>query len=100
MQIQTSEEWVATITPVHITTVDNDTADSGAMATDPFGGTLHHDVGPMLQRLAHIAALPEGVVHNQRHTVLLGNGRELIKVRDIVPRIPDGLDISILDGLV
>jgi hypothetical protein len=46
--------------------VDHHAADEGAVATDPLGGGVHHDVGALLERPAQVAAAAPGVVDDQR----------------------------------
>ena len=52
-------------TPVEPAAVDNDAADRDAVAADPFGRRVHHDVGAELDRPAEIGRR-KGVVDQQR----------------------------------
>src|SRR5690242_5250268 len=66
------------------------------MATDPLGCTVDNDVCTMLERLSEVTTSTKCVVHDQRHTLLMchfGNG---FKIRNVVPRVTNSLNI---DGL-
>ena len=52
--------------PVETAAVDDRAADRNAMAADPFGGRMHHDVGAELDGLAEVRR-GKGVVDQQRN---------------------------------
>jgi len=50
------------LAPVELAAVDDDAADRGAVAADPFGRAVDDDVGAVVDRAAEVAAGAEGVV--------------------------------------
>src|SRR5574343_2001716 len=56
---------------------------------------MHHNVGTVLERAAQIGG-GDRVVHNQRHTVLVGNLGQLFKIGDVTQWVPHRLAV---DGL-
>ena len=64
------------------------------MATNPLGGTFDHHVGAMLDGSQQSTTGTQGVVNDQGNLVLLGEGREGFKIRDIEARIAHRFDID------
>ena len=58
--------------PIEVTAVDDHTAQRGAVAADELGCGVDDDIGTMLQRTEQIRGA-EGVVDDNRQTVLLGD---------------------------
>ena len=75
---------------VEAAAVDDDAADRDAVAADPFGDGMHHDVGAELDRPAEIGG-GEGVVDEQRNAGGMGDVRDLRDVEHLEARIADGL---------
>lgn len=51
------------LSPVKLAAVDDDTSNGGAVATDPLGGGVDHDVGTMLDGSDEVATGTESVVN-------------------------------------
>ena len=76
--------------PVEIAAVYDGAADSRSMAVHVFGGGMGHDIrapfdGPAVDRGR------EGIVHDQRHAVGMGNFGKLLNIQDCQGRIGNGL---------
>ena len=76
--------------PVEPAAVDDHAADGDAMAADPFGGRIHHDVGAELDRPAEIGRR-EGVVDQQRDLRVVRDLRDLGNIQHFEAGIADGL---------
>lgn len=76
--------------PVETAAIDNDAADRGAVAAEPLGGRVHHDVGAEFDRPAEIRRR-EGVVDQQWNFCFM---RDLCNLRDV-----QHLEAGIADGL-
>lgn len=50
------------LAPIELAGVDNDPADGGAVAADPFGDAVNNDVCAVVDRPAEVAASAECVV--------------------------------------
>jgi len=50
------------LAPVELPAVNDDAADCGAVATNPFCGGMDHDVGAVVDGADEVAACAEGVV--------------------------------------
>ncbi len=70
--------------------VDDDAADRDAVAADPFGDGMHHDVGAELDRPAEIGGC-EGVVDQERNAGGMGDFRDLRNIEHLEARVADGL---------
>ena len=75
---------------VETAAVDDHAADRDAVAADPFGDRMHHDVGAELDRPAEIRR-GEGIVDQQRHAGRVRDFRDLRDVEHFEARIADGL---------
>src|SRR5690606_27296609 len=85
--------------PVEAPAVHDDAADGVAVAADPLGGRVDHDVGPPLQRPAQVGR-GEGVVDDQRQAVLVGHPGHGLDVEDVQLGIADGFGVDALSPLV
>ncbi len=75
---------------VETAAVDDDAADGDAVAADPLGDGMHHDVGAELDRPAEIGRC-EGVVDQQRNAGGMGDVGDLRDVEHLETGIADGL---------
>lgn len=80
--------------PVEFAAVDDDAADCGAVAADPFRGRVDDDVGAVLQGLHVVAACAEGVVYYDGDGVLVGDCGDGFEVGDVVAWVADGFDVD------
>ena len=80
--------------PVELAAVDDDAADGGAVAADPFRGRVDDDVRAVIDRAGEERG--ERVVDDERHAVRVGDVRDLREVVDVQARVADGLEV---DGL-
>lgn len=51
------------LSPIELTTVDDDTTDRGTVATNPFGGTFYDNVGTMVERAKEITTSTKGIIN-------------------------------------
>ena len=58
------EQRKLAVAPVELARVNNYAADGGAVAANPFGRALHHDVGSMVDGAHQVARRPKGVIDN------------------------------------
>ncbi|SKT14642.1 Uncharacterised protein [Mycobacteroides abscessus subsp. abscessus] len=84
------ESGMATLGPVEGTSVDDHAADCIAVSTKVFGGRVHHDVGPVCQRLDQIGG-GDGVVDDQRDACRVRDLRQAGDVENVVLRVGDRL---------
>ena len=80
--------------PVEVAAVDDDAADGGAVAADPFRGAVHDDVGAVGDRAAEVAPRTEGVVHHDGHTVFVCYRCDGGDVRHVVSWVTDAFDVD------
>ena len=87
--------------PIEVTAVDDHTAQRGAVAADELGCGVDNDIGAMLQRTEQIRGA-EGVVDDNRQTVLLGDLGDGVDVGDVRVGVAERLEIDdrgvVLDG--
>ena len=87
--------------PVKVAAIDNHTAQRGTVAADELGCGVDDDVGTMLQRTEQIRGT-EGVVDDNRQTVLLGDLGDGVDVGDVGVGVAERLEIddrgAVLDG--
>ncbi len=76
--------------PVEPAAVDDHAADRDAVAADPFGGRIHHDVGAEFDRPAEIRR-GEGVVDQQRDLCVMRDCRDGRNIQHFKSGIADGL---------
>ena len=74
--------------------VHNHAAHAGAVPANPLRGRLHHNVRAVLQGPEQVAARAEGVVHNQRQVVLVGNGRNGLKIGNAEAGVANGFEVN------
>ena len=79
--------------PVEFPRVDDDAADCGAVAADPFGGRMHDDVGAVLDGAHKVAAGAKSVVYDDGDAGFVGDGGDLFKVGDVVFGVADGFEV-------
>ena len=73
------------------------------MAADELGGGLDHHVGAVLQRAEQVRS-GEGVVHDHRQVMLVGDFGDCLEVRQVGVRVAEGLEVDelgvLLDGVL
>jgi hypothetical protein len=74
------EERVFAGGPVEFPAVDDDAADARAVAAEPFGQRVHHDVGAVFDRAGEVGR-GEGRIHDQRQAVRVGDVRRWLRGR-------------------
>lgn len=109
-------EPVGVLAPVELAAVDDDAGDGGAVPADPLGGRVDYNVGAVLDRADKVAASAKGVVnletvsdctpsslslstYDNRDALLVRHLDDGLKVRDVVARVADALNVNGL-GLV
>lgn len=75
--------------PVEVSAVDDDAADGGAVAADPFGGGVHDDVDAVVEGAAEVAACAKGVVYHDGDAFSMCYFYHRFEIRDIVAWIAD-----------
>ena len=85
--------------PVELAAFDDHTAEGGAVAADELGGGLDHHVGAVLQRAEQVRS-GEGVVHDHRQVMLVGDFGDCLEVRQISVRVAEGLEVDELGVLL
>ena len=88
-----SRELARNGVPVELAAFDDHTAEGGAVAADELGGGLDHDVSAVLQRAEQVRG-GEGVVHNHRQVVLVGDFGDGFEVRQVGVRVAEGLEVD------
>ena len=68
--------------PIKLAGINNDTAQSGTMSTDELGCGMHYDIRTVLDRSDQIGGT-EGIVDDNRKTMLMRKLRDGINIRDI-----------------
>ena len=76
--------------PVEPAAIDDDAADRDAVAADPFGRGVHHEVGAELDRPAE-KRRRKGVVDQQRNLGVMRDLRDRRNIQHLEPGIADGL---------
>ena len=76
--------------PIEAAAVDDHAADGDAVAADPFGGRIHHDVGAKLDRPAEIGRCKR-VVDQKRDFCVVCDGRDVGDIQHFESGIADGL---------
>ncbi|MNC28978.1 hypothetical protein D3C75_772100 [compost metagenome] len=79
--------------PVKLASVYDDSANRGAMAADKFGSRMHHDIRSVLNRAQQIRTR-EGIVDNQRNSVLMGDGCYCFDIQYVTLRVADRFGIE------
>ena len=83
-------ELVGVGVPIEAARVHDGAADGSAVAVHILGGGVGHDIGTPLDGAAQHRR-GEGVVHDERHPVVVGRHREALDVEHRQGRIRDGL---------
>ena len=90
------------VVPVELAAIDDDAADAVAMAAHELRQRVHHDVGAVIDRPAHVGRR-ESVVDHQRNAVLVRDLGHRFDVEHVAARIADRLAVEALrlrrDGL-
>ena len=81
---------LAGVLPVEAAAVDQDAADRDAVAAQPLGRRMQHEVGAVLERPAE-AGRGEGVVDQERQAVVVRDRGDLRDVQDLEAGIADRL---------
>ena len=76
--------------PVEPAAIDDDAADRDAVAADPFGRGVHHDIGAELDRAAE-ERRRKGVVDQQRNLGVMRDLRDRRNIQHLEAGIADGL---------
>jgi hypothetical protein len=76
--------------PIEPAAIDNHAADGDAVAADPFGGGVHHDIGAKFDRAAEIGRC-EGIVDQQWNFCIVGDPRDVGDIKHFKAGIADGL---------
>lgn len=87
-------ESLAVLAPVEAAAVNNNTANSRAVATNPLGRRVDNNVGTVLKRANKVASSAKGVVDDHGHTIVMGNLRNGFKIGDVVAGISDALNVN------
>ena len=87
-------------TPVKFTGVYDDAGDGGAVAADPFCCGVGDDICAVLDRTDKETPSAEGVIDDNRDSGIVCYLHNGLKVRDIVFRISDRLDIDCLRPVI
>ncbi|CAM4172240.1 hypothetical protein ACAN107058_23330 [Paracidovorax anthurii] len=77
--------------PGELAAVHDGAADAVAVAAQVLGERVHHDVGAVLDRAQQVGA-GHGVVHDQRHAVVVRHLRQRGDVGHVAQRVADGFD--------
>lgn len=64
------------------------------MAANPLCGRVHDDISAVVDGAAEVAACAEGVVYDEGYAGLVGNGRDLLKVGDVVFGVANTLKVD------
>ena len=78
--------------PVERAAVHNHAAEARAVAAYELRGTVHHHIGAVLNG-ANQERRAEGIVHHERHTMLVRHGSHCVKVRNIGVRVAERFGI-------
>ena len=70
--------------------IDDGAADRDAMAAEPFGHGMHHDIGTVIGRAREIGRR-KGVVDQERKPGLMRDCRDRGNIEHFEPGIADGL---------
>ncbi len=82
-------EFFRVVLPGKFTAVHDHAAERIAMAAHVLGQGIDHHVGAPLDRLDQ-GRRRHGIVHDQRHAMLVGHVRQGLDVNDIAGRVADG----------
>ena len=74
-------ERVLSCPPREAAAVHHQTANAGAVAADPLGQRMNHDIGPEIERFGQIRR-GEGGVDNERNAMVMGDLRHLFQIDD------------------
>ena len=92
---------LATRLPIEVTAVDDHTAQRGTVAADELSCGVNDDVGAVLQRTEQIRGA-EGVIDDDRKTVLLGDLGDSVDVGNVGIGVAERLEVDdrsvVLDG--
>ena len=75
--------------PIEMTAIDNDSSDGDAVAADPFGDGVHHDVGTEFDRAREIGRRKR-IVDQQRYARFMRDLSHCRNVENLKARIADG----------
>ena len=81
------------LSPVEFSGVNHDAAHDRTVAADEFGGGMYHDIRAVFNG-AEIIGRCEGVVHNQRDAVAVGDSCDRSQVNDVGVGIAQGLGVD------
>ena len=84
--------------PVEATAINDHTTDRRAVSADPLGRAVQHDIGAMVDRPRDDRG--KGVVHHQRHIVVVHQPGQCREVRNVERGIADGFYVHRLGVLV
>ena len=76
--------------PVKVTAVDDSSTYCGGVAIHILGGRVGHDVGTPLEGAA-VDGRGKGVVHDEGHTVAVGDAGKLLDVEHLAAGVRDSL---------
>jgi hypothetical protein len=85
---------LATLRPVEVATVDDDTTHGGTVTTNPLGEGVGDDVGTELDGALDVTTHTEGVVDDQGDASIVGNLGNGGDIWDVVLGVTDGLDVD------
>jgi len=88
------EARVAAVVPGASAGIDDDSGNGGAVAADPLGGGVDHDIGTVLDGVEEVAARAKGVIDHEGDAGLLGNLGDGLKVGDVELGVSNGLDVN------
>ena len=79
--------------PIELAGFDDHAAQGGAVATDELRGGVDDDVGTVFKRPDQVRSA-EGVVHHDGQTVLVGDLRDRVQIRNVAVRVAKSLQID------
>ena len=84
---------LATRVPIHVTAIDEHTAECHTMAADELGDRVHDDVGAVLDRSDQCRGGERGIDH-ERQAVAMGNVGDGFDVHHLDTRIAERLAVD------
>ena len=82
--------------PIELAAVNNDAPDGGSVTPNPFGSRVYHDIRAVINWSAEITPGAKGVVHHDRHALLMGHFHNGFEVWNVVPWIADAFNVNSL----
>ena len=86
--LRQSREFVGMCIPVKITAIYNGTSHTSGMSIHVFRSRMCHDVCSPFKRTA-VNRSSKSIIHNQRHSVSMGNTGKFLNIEHIDTRIRD-----------